>query len=390
MTPVTRIKFFFIVLLSSTAVFSQSPDYELFTQPSLRNDSGERKIFFKIENLNFFKNNEYFNKITEGHTYIGYFLRPSFSYQPGSNTAIQAGVHLLKYAGMNGFAQALPYFRFQYRMLPCLELVMGNIYSTLNHRMIEPIYGFDRYLEQNTESGIQFLCHTSRYKGDVWLNWHKFIEYHDANKEQFSSGYTSELILTKTEEPLKIAVPVQFLFFHKGGQNTLDTSHLITRFNGAAGLSAQYIPSSSHFIRSIGIYGYGVYFKDLSPTPNIDFTEGNGIYANAFVTTSWVNVTCGYWRGYCFFNPMGDRMFSNISVTFPTYDAHRLAIPPRYTEKERAYLLSKVFIHHTIQKGIQLAAAFESYYDYLTPHFDMYYSLYVLCNLDFFLYQCKQ
>ena len=97
----------------------------------------------------------------------------------------------------------------------------------------------------------------------------------------------------------------------------------------------------------------------------------------------------GYWNGYKFFNPRGDRMFSNISGIKPTYDIERLATPPRYTETRRAYILSKVFIHHEIYEGINLAAVFESYYDYRSGQFDLYYALYVLCNMKFFVHKVK-
>jgi len=43
--------------------------------------------------------------------------------------------------------------------------------------------------------------------------------------------------ITNPSKPLKISIPIQFLFAHKGGQNTLDTTSMFTRFNGALGLS---------------------------------------------------------------------------------------------------------------------------------------------------------
>jgi len=67
--------------------------------------------------------------------------------------------------------------------------------------MIEPMYGFDRYIEENVESGIQFLYHNSHYRGDLWLNWQKFIEFNDPQKEQFSVGYTSEISITNPSKP---------------------------------------------------------------------------------------------------------------------------------------------------------------------------------------------
>ena len=301
-----------LIILSRVAVFSQSPDNEYFIQPSVLDTANSHKIFFRVEDINFFRNLEYFNPIAEGHTYIGYIFRPSFSYQPTSNTCLQLGIHLLKYSGINGFSQTIPFFRFQYRISPNLDLIMGNLYSTLNHRMIEPLYGFDRYLEDNVENGIQFLYHNSHYRADLWLNWQKFISFHDSTKEQFSVGYTSEIILTDPSKPLKATIPVQFLFAHRGGQNTTDTSKMFTRFNGALGLSLEYCFNHA-FVKSVGAYGFYLVYNDLVTPHDIAYTKGNGTYANVWFNTSFINFTIGHWNGFQFFNPRGERLFSNIS-----------------------------------------------------------------------------
>ena len=47
---------------------------------------------FRIENSNFFKNNEYFNDIIQGQTLIGWFLSPKFTYYPVKNAKIEAGL----------------------------------------------------------------------------------------------------------------------------------------------------------------------------------------------------------------------------------------------------------------------------------------------------------
>jgi len=376
-----------LIIATWVVAFPQSPDNECFIQPSILDTANSQKILLRVENINFFRNLEYFSPVAEGHTYLGYILRPSFSYQPTANTILQVGIHLLKYSGINGFSQTLPFFRFQFRIMPNLDLVMGNLYSTLNHRMIEPMYGFDRYIEENVESGIQFLYHNSHYRGDLWLNWQKFIEFNDPQKEQFSVGYTSEISITNPSKPLKISIPIQFLFAHKGGQNTLDTTSMFTRFNGALGLSLEY-HIDHQFIKCVGAYGYYLIYNDLVAPHEIAFASGNGTYTNFYLNTSFINFTIGHWTGFQFFNPRGERLFSNISAID---DPERLALPTpdRYKISYRALLLSKVFIHHEINHGINLAAAYESFYDYKNSRNDFYYALYILFNMDFFIYKVK-
>lgn len=374
-----------LIIGSGVVALSQSPDNEYFKQPSILDTANSQKILFRVEDINFFRNLEYFSPIAEGHTYIGFILRPSFAYQPTSNTCLQVGYHFLKYSGIAGFSQTIPFLRFQYRITPGLDLIMGSLYSTLNHRMIEPMYGFDRYIEDNVENGIEFLYHNEHYRGDLWLNWEKFIGFEDPQKEQFSVGYTSEIILTSPSKPLKISIPVQFLFAHKGGQNTLDTTAMFTRFNGAADLSIEH-SFDRPFIKSIGGYGYYLVYKDLVTPHEIAYTSGNATYVNIYLNTAFINFTIGHWRGFQFFNPRGERYFSNISTID---DPERLAVPTpgQYKTPVRNLFLSKVFIHHEVNNGIKLAAAYESFYDYKNSRYDFYYALYVLCNMDFFIHK---
>ncbi|MGA1977643.1 MAG: hypothetical protein ABSG89_07275 [Bacteroidales bacterium] len=381
-------KFLIISLLIIAAcggVFSQSPDNLYFKQPSILDTANSHKIMFRVEDINFFRNLEYFNPIAEGHTYIGFILRPSFSYQPTANTCLQVGIHLLKYSGNNDFAQTLPFFRFQYRILPNFDLILGSLYSTLNHGMIEPIYGFDRYIEDNVENGMQFLYHNPHFKADLWLNWQNFIKFDDTQKEQFSVGYSSEVILTDQSKPLKLSIPVQFLFAHRGGQNTLDTARMFTRFNGAVGFSSEYT-FDRRFVKRIGAYAYYLIYKDIITPHDIAYSYGNATYANIYLNTSFINFTVGEWTGFQFFNPRGERLFSNIS-TIDDPDRLGTPTPGQYIIPQRNLFLSKVFFHHNICKGIDLCAAFESFYDYKNSIFDYNYDLYVICNMDFFIHK---
>ena len=367
-----------LIFSAWTLTSAQSPDNTLFYQDSQIHEADSNKLYFKLDNLNFFKNNEYFNKFVEGFTYIGYWVRPTFTYQPTGKVRIEAGAHMLQYSGVKGPTQFEPFYRVQYKMLPGIDLVMGNLYSTLNHNMIEPMYGFDRYINANSEHGIQFLFNNKRFTGDLWLNWEKFIFVNDPEKEQFSQGFTSRFLLTEPDKPLKIAVPIQYLFAHKGGQVTQDTMPLFTRMNLTGGLSAEY-DINHRFIKSVSASAFFLYYRDNTFSRHIiPLIEGHGSYANIYLKTSCINFTVGYWNGFRFFNPRGEESFSNLSFTDPTY-----------YETRRELILAKAFIHHSISKGIRLAAAFESYYDHKNEKYDYYYALYVLCNLKYLVRDAK-
>ncbi len=151
--------FAFIIIQQS---YAQDFNSSFYSDPTInKNDS--TKLFLRIENTNFFKNDEYFGKLTSGLTYIGTFIRPELVYQPYSKIKIIAGVHLLKYSGLGVFTQALPVFSFQYAPSKSVQFIMGSINGGANHRIIEPLYSFENHLVNNLENGVQLLIHKKRF-----------------------------------------------------------------------------------------------------------------------------------------------------------------------------------------------------------------------------------
>ena len=127
-------KYRLIVFFLVGAIFigySQDFNSSFFINPTIQqNDS--TKLFLRIENTNFFKNDEYFGGLTSGLTYIGTILQPKLVYQPYSKIKIQAGVHLLLYSGLDDFGQVLPVFSFQYQPVDGVSFIMGSLNSGLN------------------------------------------------------------------------------------------------------------------------------------------------------------------------------------------------------------------------------------------------------------------
>ena len=87
-----------LLLLTSFVTFGQINNQVFDSyKPVIESDSN--KIWITFENQNFLHNNEYFNNLYDGITYIGTNYTPALQYQPATNLRLQAGWYFLKYSG---------------------------------------------------------------------------------------------------------------------------------------------------------------------------------------------------------------------------------------------------------------------------------------------------
>ena len=68
------------------------------------------KLYLQVQNLNFVKNNEYFNDIIPGQTLFGYQLKPRLVYFAAKNVRVEAGLFVLRDFGKAQFTQLAPVF----------------------------------------------------------------------------------------------------------------------------------------------------------------------------------------------------------------------------------------------------------------------------------------
>jgi len=73
------------------------------------------KFGLEIYNLNFIKNNEYFNFIADGYTLLGTHLHPKFVYNSSKKAQFKAGLFISKHFGDTKIHKEIPTFTFNYR-----------------------------------------------------------------------------------------------------------------------------------------------------------------------------------------------------------------------------------------------------------------------------------
>ena len=93
------------------------------------------------------------------------------------------------------FSEVLPLLTFQYNYHDWFNIVMGSIYGSYNHHLIEPLYQEDRYLRDKPENGLQLLFNFSHFESEVWCAWERFIFPGSPFKEQIFAGTSNKIIL---------------------------------------------------------------------------------------------------------------------------------------------------------------------------------------------------
>ncbi|MBN2681348.1 MAG: hypothetical protein JXR58_02460 [Bacteroidales bacterium] len=359
---------FFIIVLSG---FSQDYNSFLYSNKNFEAaDSGSLK--FRINTTSFFKNNEYFNYITEGYTNIGYFVQPSLVYTAFPNLQFEAGGHFLSFSGLNKFHQTLPVFRAHYTNHKGFHFVMGTIYGTLNHKLIEPIYRFENYIEKNTENGIQLIFDKKFFNLDIWVDWEQFIFQNDINQEHISGGYSGSINLLKLKD-IEFSIPFQSTIYHEGGQVDLANKSDLLLVNTASGLTIEK-KNNNGFIKSISLSGFYLTYGDFSDEQYKRYKNGNAVFSNVFIKTLALNFFAGYWSGHKYISTKGEPLFNAVSQMYTTY-----------FEPDKDLLLLKFIYERNLYKGVLLGVRLETYYGLIYNKTDFSYGVHLVFDRDFFI-----
>ncbi len=350
--------------------------YSLFQEDYSIDTLRKEQLFVHINNLNFFKNNEYKNDFVTGQTLVGLYLEPSIDYYADEKTRIRAGVHLLKYHGRDNFDKIAPIFSVQHRTNEHLDIIFGTIRGTANHGLLEPIMGFEKHLIDHYENGMQFLVKYPRIKADVWLNWEQFIKKSDPFREMFTAG-SNIYINIHEEKQWHFGIPVQILIRHRGGE--IDSSNMPadTKSNSSVGMLLEWIPDNK-YLKSVSLEHNLLIFREINPGGQINIKYGQGMYSLLGTDTKYGSFQLGLWQGYNYFSPHGGALFLSSSLKYPdSYTAERMMLTIKYEYKRQ------------LTNFLDLALRIEPYYHFNTHRMDHSWSLYLILNKDFFLRDAK-
>ena len=357
----------FLILISSLLIAQSNFDYYKNHFKITAEDTN--KLFLDIYNNTFFINNEYTGDIVKGYTIHGFNLAPKITYIPNSKLKLSGGFNILSYYGREEMTDFIFLMTFQYKLLPKLDFVLGSINGNLNHKIIEPLFDFERLYLKNPENGIQFLWDSKKLKADLWLDWEYQIFHGDPERERFNVGLALNYELLN-ENGFSIEIPFQNLARHEGGQINDNDEPVVTLYDNALGLSFKKTIKKS----SISVSSYWLNYKDMSSTREQAFIDGMGSYSTIEYLSRDFDLLVGYYYADEFIAPIGDPMYQTYSRVDPTIK-----------EPIREIISSKFNYHKNVYQGITLGARFGAYYDLTQSNLDYYWSLVAVFDGRFFL-----
>ena len=338
-----------------------------------------RELHLSIYNFNFLRNYEFFNDFQDGYTLFGTQLEPRLTYHVNSRLLISAGVHLRKDFGKDGINKTIPLFSIKYQKGKT-ALINGAIEGNVHHRFIEPVFDFERKINNPVEYGTQFLVKKESLFLDAFINWNKMIERNSPEQEQIFAGLSSDISVYSTQQ-FKASVPLQVFAFHQGGQIDVNPDPLKTIVNSAIGFKLQWLRSG--FVSKLKTENYLVSYKDFSPTKTLMYEGGNAIFLNASAATRFGTLIASYWHGNKYISRVGMPIYQSVSQQINHQG---------YSEEKRQLLFLRYLYQKQLVQNFYLDFRVEPVID-LKPSgsksLEFYHSLFLVYKQDFRLFRRK-
>jgi hypothetical protein len=351
---------------------------DLLKQDIELNDSLDNKVLFSVANQNFLKNNEYFHDITTGYTLFGSMLSTQVAYLPTPNLRLQAGVFFRKDFGNASLYSVEPLLTLKYQKNG-YAVMIGNLEGNLSHRLIEPVFNYERFITNYNENGIQVKIDKKKIWSDTWINW-EVMQYYKSNyQEEFAAGNSTILHLIDDGKN-RFSIPLQGIITHIGGQVDIDTNAVRSKTNLAIGFD--YTRKLDGFFTEFNTKNYYTIYKELAPSKLVAISKGRGAYFNTELKTKYhINASVSYWNGLNYLAPRGGDLFQSMSSYYSQVNV---------LERNRSLLFVRLLYQKTILENFNLDIRFEPYFDLINQFFEHSYSIYLTYKKDFGLVKLKK
>lgn len=246
-----------LVLLLTGNLHAQMWDH-LAIEPYRIDSTQVRALRVKVDNLSFFRDNEYSSKQTKGYSLPGLWIQPKLIYTPIPQIELELGAHALIFNGANKYpcyayhdiafwkgeqyqrgAHLLPWIRAK-AQFKHLTVVLGNIHGGQQHRLSQPLYHPENNLSQDPEMGFQLLWDRPHLHADTWLNWQSYIFEEDTHQEAFTVGANWQVLYKSPDSKVHWYSPISLVIQHRGGEQDKSNMGVQTICNGAAGLAIKW------------------------------------------------------------------------------------------------------------------------------------------------------
>ncbi|MFN8357110.1 MAG: hypothetical protein U0Y10_21830 [Spirosomataceae bacterium] len=328
-----------------------------------------QQIRFQFYSLSFLRNTEYFNSIVKGRTLFGNLFNPKLIYQPSAHVRIEAGLYAWKDFGNSTFSQLAPTFTVKIKK-DSLQFLFGTLEGSLNHRLIEPLYQFDRVITNRLENGVQLLYQKPRFYLDTWIDWQRMIYEQSPFQEEIVAGTHSYYDLV-TLPSWKLSAIFQSTIKHQGGQINTGGGTISTTFNTALGLRFRWNNAADAFLKSFSSENHWVHLQ--SDNKALLFRQGNGLYLNTWAHFKPFDLMLSYWNGHNYASPIGGDLYQSLSQDFNQ---------PTYTEPNRKLLIVRLIKEWPVLPNLWMSFRFEPYFDLNNGLFEHAEGLYLVYKGD--------
>lgn len=312
------------------------------------------ELHLSVFNFNYLRNYEYFNKIQDGYTLFGAQMEPQLVYYAHPRLSVSAGVHLRKDFGGRGIYRTYPLFSIKYQK-GNTTLINGVLEGNIHHRMIEPLYDFEKKITEPVEYGTQFIISNRSLYLDAFVNWKRMIYKPSPEQEQVLAGVSADISLVKNTS-FSLTLPLQLTAFHQGGQIDVVDVPLQTLVNTALGFKLR-VPTRG-FIHAYRSENYYTSYTDFSFTTAQAYSKGGGWYLNSGIDTKYGSVMGTYWNANGYISSEGMPIYQSVSQHISNAG---------FTEKNRRLLMLRYSYQQRLIPNLYLDFRFEPMMDLNRP-----------------------
>lgn len=363
-----------LLILMVSAAFLQAQTFQQFASLYKRQeDVKAQELNLRFESMGFFQNNEYLGSFVDGYTLPGALIRLKLTYAPTKDLYIEVGGHLVKYSGLDEVVNFIPWFSSRYHFSDRFAVVVGALDQNNAHGLLDQLWEPERIYTDRPESGLQFIYSRNRLNGQAWISWEQYIQKNDPFQEHFTAGFTGNYVAYQNSA-LTVSLPVQLLFYHKGGEIDSSALRVQTHVNVAAGWDLS-IKVDGQRLQSIEISGNWLGYKAVTVDSNTyPFDKGHAYLVGASAQTRYSSFYLSYWNAFQFIAPKGRFIYQSVSDSDPSF-----------TQASRSVLSIKYLWQKEIVKDARVAFQVEGIMDVPTGDFSYSYGFYLLFNQDFLL-----
>ncbi len=361
-----------------TFLFLLCSSLKVTGQATGENDKRQGELSLRIKNINFVKDNEYFNNIgaskfnlvsslplfadksvwVEGYTLPGFFFQPELVYDASPKFTLRAGAHFLKYAGMDKFTKIRPVMSATLKLTEHTSLTVGSLSGSDRHRFFDPLFNSERLYTDYLENGFQVTTMNNRIFSDNWLSWEKFVHKGEIAREVFTVGESFRYTFPSMADLVKLELPVQIQFKHFGGQLSDFPDHVETYFDLAAGLRANLGPLDNRY--GTAGFEYLIFVSGEFPgKPPSGITHGYASWYRFHYNYKALYFGLYYWKSHNFFAPNGNPIYGSV-----------IDIRSEYVVPDRKIITNSVYLTFFPESYIELFLGIDTYYDVCLKRMD--------------------